>query len=248
MAKKNNFSIDFFIAHRGASALGPENTISSMILAKRYGSKWIEVDVRLSKDSEVIVFHDDNLLRLANTNQLVIEKDYKELASYDVGLWFDKSFKGETIPTLIDVIKFCNENKVNLNIEIKSDQGLAHLISCKVQKIINDYWSFKENMLISSFQLEALEKIVEGKKLKRMLLLDKFEKNDLLESNISQFSYIGLDSKKTDKPTIDFLLKKRKKILIYTVDDLVTAEKLKSWGVTAIFSNFPKDLIKSKKS
>ena len=109
MADLDNFSIDFFIAHRGASAIAPENTIASMILAKRFGSIWVEVDVRLSKDMEVVVFHDENLLRLAKINQLVIEKNYKELKNYDVGLWFDKSFKGPlcfTIPSNVSHVKF----------------------------------------------------------------------------------------------------------------------------------------------
>ena len=243
MADIDNFSIDFFIAHRGASAIAPENTIASMILAKRFGSMWVEVDVRLSKDMEVVVFHDENLLRLAKINQLVIEKNYKELKNYDVGLWFDKSFKGEKIPTLIDIIKFCNENQLNLNIEVKSDEKFANLISYKVQEVIKNFWSYNENILISSFEPKVLAQIFESEKLKKMILLSDFKINDYMDGNLSQFSYIGLDSNKIKKATIKFLLHKRKKILIYTVNDLATARKLKSWGVTAIFTNFPKSLI-----
>ena len=73
-----------------------------------------------------------------------------------------------------------------------------------------------------------------------------FKINDYLKENLSQFSYIGLDSNKIKKATIKFLLHKRKKILIYTVNDLATARKLKSWGVTAIFTNFPKSLASLK--
>ena len=64
MYKNKCFKIDFFIAHRGASAIGPENTIASMNLAKNHGSRWIEVDVRFSKDKKLIIFHDESLQRI----------------------------------------------------------------------------------------------------------------------------------------------------------------------------------------
>ena len=115
------------------------------------------------------------------------------MKNYDVGLWFDKSFKGEKIPTLIDIIKFCNENQLNLNIEVKSDEKFANLISYKVQEVIKNFWSYNKNILISSFEPKVLEKISESEKLKKMILFYDFKINDYLKENLSQFSYIGLD-------------------------------------------------------
>ena len=172
MYKNKFFKIDFFIAHRGASAIGPENTIASMNLAKNHGSRWIEVDVRFSKDKKLIIFHDESLQRIVKLDELIYEKNYKDLKKYDVGSWFNQSFKNEKIPTLIEAIQFCNKFNINLNIEIKPHKDMDFLIGSKVQEIIDKYWVLDNMLLVSSFSDKSLSKINEYNKVKKMILLN----------------------------------------------------------------------------
>ena len=239
----NLFSLDYFISHRGASAIAPENTFAAIRLAKSYGSTWVELDVRFSGDKELIVFHDSNLFRTTGMNSPVLNENYKDLKNYDVGEWFHKSFKGEKIPTLIEVINYCNNNSINLNIEIKTEKGLEFSIGSKVQETVSKLWSSKNNLLISSFDFKPLSKIVETQKVKKMILLEEFSKKKFVKYNLNSFHYFGLDFKKVDKKVITYLLDLRKKVLVYTVNDPLEAKLLKSWGVTSIFTDLPKNLI-----
>jgi len=81
------------IAHRGASGYEPENTLAAFGKAIELKSDMIELDVRLSKDAEVIVFHDMTLARRTKKKGYVSKKTLEQLKAYDIG-------KGERIPTL----------------------------------------------------------------------------------------------------------------------------------------------------
>jgi len=76
------------IAHRGASALAPENTFAAFKKALADGADGLEFDVRLTKDGEVIVFHDATLARLSDRKNLVSSLTLEELRKIDVGSWF----------------------------------------------------------------------------------------------------------------------------------------------------------------
>ncbi|MCX8065424.1 MAG: glycerophosphodiester phosphodiesterase family protein [Candidatus Hydrogenedentes bacterium] len=111
-------SIDV-IAHRGASAYAPENTLSSFRKAVEMGAHWFELDVHLSKDDKLVVIHDNELKRIAGVEGKVTEKNWEELKNLDVGFWFSPKFKGEKIPLLEDALRLA-KNKTGVYIELKS--------------------------------------------------------------------------------------------------------------------------------
>src|ERR1700675_3052236 len=93
------------VAHRGSSGSYPENTRVAIEKAIEAGVEMIEVDCQLSKDGHVVVFHDEGLQRTARAKGYVRGKTLKELKKLDVGAWFKKSFKGERILTLEEVLQ-----------------------------------------------------------------------------------------------------------------------------------------------
>lgn len=111
------------IAHRGASKYTPENTFAAFRKAKELGINWVEFDVMLTADGEVVVIHDETLERTTNGTGAVIAQAYSYLRTLDAGSWFDPSFANEKIPTLREVIKLLNELDMFANIEIKAQSG-----------------------------------------------------------------------------------------------------------------------------
>lgn len=114
------------IAHRGASAYAPENTLAAFRLAAEMGAHWFELDCTLSKDGEVIVIHDDDLERTTDGEGLVADLTLPELKRTDAGSWFDPRFAGERLPTLGEALDFAR-GRIGVYIEIKDsddDSGL----------------------------------------------------------------------------------------------------------------------------
>lgn len=91
------------IAHRGASADAPENTLAAFRLAEAQGADAVEMDVRLSRDRVPVVIHDPTTLRTAGVEGRVAEMALEELKRLDVGRFFSAKFRGERIPTLAEV-------------------------------------------------------------------------------------------------------------------------------------------------
>ena len=113
------------IGHRGAAGMAPENTLVSFDKALADGADFIEIDLRESKDGEILIFHDATLERTTNGEGEVQQWSLKELKNFDAGYWFTPDggktypFRGRktTIPTLEEF--FTTFPKVKATIEIK---------------------------------------------------------------------------------------------------------------------------------
>jgi glycerophosphoryl diester phosphodiesterase len=164
MHKTNSFPL--IIAHRGASALAPENTFAAFRKAILDNAEGIEFDVRLSKDGAVVVFHDATLARLTNRKNLVSGLTAEELREIDVGSWFTRrktnrsnnDFSGETIPTLRELLDFLKDFKGLIYIELKCRESETEKLSKAVCKIISES-PLLPQMIVKSFQLETIPQI-----------------------------------------------------------------------------------------
>jgi len=107
------------IAHRGASHDAPENTLASVNLAWERNAPSVEIDVYLSRDKQVVVYHDKTTKRIGGRDRAVKDQTLAELRQLDVGSWKDPEFKGEQIPTLDDVLETVPAGS-HLFIEIKA--------------------------------------------------------------------------------------------------------------------------------
>jgi glycerophosphoryl diester phosphodiesterase len=111
----------YIVAHRGVSGNAPENTLAAFAQAcETPGISMIELDVRLSKDEQVIVLHDRTLQRTSTGNGAARNYTLAEIKEFDAGSWFDPAFSKERIPTLTEVLGLVNRRRW-INIELKSD-------------------------------------------------------------------------------------------------------------------------------
>ncbi|HEX8638621.1 MAG TPA: glycerophosphodiester phosphodiesterase family protein, partial [Pyrinomonadaceae bacterium] len=134
------------IAHRGASALAPENTLAAFRRAIIDGAEGIEFDVRLSKDGAPVVFHDADLKRVGAKNGLIGDYTSEELGKIDVGSWFnrrkpdkaDEKFSRETVPTLQETLNFLRSFQGLIYVELKCGENEAERLSKTVCETIAD--------------------------------------------------------------------------------------------------------------
>ncbi len=112
--------------HRGAASVAPENTIPAVEMAARLGADRAEIDVMLTGDGRVVVFHDTDMRRLGRDPRRVADMTLQELRGFDVGAWFDPAFAGERVPTLDELLGAMQAwapEGFSLNIELKSLRG-----------------------------------------------------------------------------------------------------------------------------
>lgn len=126
------------IAHRGASAYAPENTLAAFALAAEQGADWFELDCTLAKDGEVVVIHDNDLERTTDrgAKDKVADLTIAELKTLDAGAWKDPKFAGERLPTLAEALDFA-QGRIGVYIEIKNAANDDRLMA-EIMQIAGD--------------------------------------------------------------------------------------------------------------
>lgn len=115
------------IAHRGASAYAPENTLSAIRQAVELGSDVVEVDVRRTRDGALVLVHDADLTRTSDAPRVlsrrapwrIADLTYDELLRLDAGSWFSPAYAGEPIPTLDQALDLLTLSDTGLQLEVK---------------------------------------------------------------------------------------------------------------------------------
>jgi glycerophosphoryl diester phosphodiesterase len=116
------------VAHRGASAYAPENTLAAVRLARTQGADVFEIDVQQTKDRKLVLMHDTTLARTTNVEQVypdrapwkVSDFTLAEIRRLDAGSWFGARYKGERVPTLAQVLKAMSGDRLGMLLEMKS--------------------------------------------------------------------------------------------------------------------------------
>ncbi|NBD27051.1 glycerophosphodiester phosphodiesterase [Paenibacillus glycinis] len=113
-------------AHRGASAYAPENTMAAFERAAACGAELIELDVQLTKDGEIAVFHDLKIDKTTNGHGPLSDYTLAELRELDAGSWFSEAYAGARIPTLAETLAWARD-RIWLSIEMKQPKDLEEV-------------------------------------------------------------------------------------------------------------------------
>jgi glycerophosphoryl diester phosphodiesterase len=156
-----NFPRPLIVAHRGSSANAPENTLDAFRQALKDQADAIELDVQLSRDGRVLVFHDVRLSRTTNGRGKLHDRTFRELRSLHAGYRFLPSWRTQKIPSLEEVLDLVH-GKAGLDIEIKIDRRRKSLDTL-VDKCCEIVRAFRAEryVLLTSFSREALRRIAE---------------------------------------------------------------------------------------
>jgi glycerophosphoryl diester phosphodiesterase len=234
------------ISHRGGGDRAPENTVLAIETGAKYGIPAVEFDVMLSKDKVPMLMHDEELSRL------VIDPKYKsfsfnqltasELKTVNVGQHYDRSLTDVFIPTFEEVLQYCLEHHIFMNIEIKPATGFDLRTGIIVTEMVAEYYDRLADAgiapILSSFSFDALKAAKEvAPHIPRGLLIHE----PLNEAPGWQQQLIDLRAAALHvnhehlTPALVAEIKAlRCGVFCYTVNDLQRAEELLSWGVDCL--------------
>ncbi|WP_391560291.1 glycerophosphodiester phosphodiesterase [Robertmurraya sp.] len=146
------------VAHRGATAYAPENTIAAFDLAVNMKADYIEIDVQRSKDGELVLIHDTTVDRTTDGTGKVGELTFEQLRSLDAGSWKGEQYEGEPIPTFEEILDRYR-GKVGILIELKAPE-LYPGIEKQVAEALKERNLDKpqnEKIIIQSFNFESMK-------------------------------------------------------------------------------------------
>ena len=176
------------IGHRGVRDLAPENTLQSIKKAIELNIKWVEIDVKISKDHIPFLLHDSSLERTTSGNGSPLNYKYSELYKLDAGSWFDKKYKNLYPPTLKEVLNICSQENIGINIELKPNKGFEESNVVAVTELIEKH-KFNCQYFFSSFDWFSVIKI--RKLLPESyvgILIDSFDKKNNITKILNKCS------------------------------------------------------------
>nr|WP_321267563.1 glycerophosphodiester phosphodiesterase family protein [uncultured Sulfurimonas sp.] len=236
-------------AHRGSSALYPENTLIALKQSLNH-CDFIEIDVQLTQDNVAIIFHDETLERTTNVQEVyknrasykVSDFSYDELKKLDYGSWFYcDGKKYQPLLTLLDALEFAKDNNIFLNIEIKDIYNYFDddIVVSTILHEITDSLT-QDLVLISSFRHQYLKLFKEliSEIPTAALVQEKHPDNliDYLRSlKVDAYHFNDI---LVDEETIKELRDAGFFVNIYTVNDKKRRQQLFNMGVNAIFSDY----------
>lgn len=225
------------IAHRGASALFPENTLRAFIAAAELGADMCEFDVRMTRDGEVVVIHDATVNRTTDGRGRVGAMRAAAIGRLDAGVRFGAEFRGERIPTLAEVARALGGRGCGMDVELK-----ARGLEARVCEILRGCGAM-ESAIVSSFVWDQL-KIVAGREpAMRVALLGEKAPAALLEAALAMRAFaIAPRFDIADAALCAAAHRRGLAVYAWTVDDAPTMRRLAAAGVDGIMTNNPQYL------
>jgi glycerophosphoryl diester phosphodiesterase len=229
-------NIDRFIGHRGIGAGPIENTLKSLRQAAEAGCRWVEVDVKLTRDLVPVLRHDEELAAGGGEGR-IRQMSFEQLKNFDAG-------EGERIPSLEEALTLVAELGMGINLEIKPAPGLERETAIEGLKLAGRIWpDHLPRPLVSSFKIESLDAAMEVvPHWPRGLLLDRPLPE--LDSEIKRLklSSLNLWDRMIDGGSVIFYRDQGLPLLVYTVNDPARARWLFEHGIMAVFTDQPQKL------
>ena len=219
------------IGHRGAKGYEPENTLVSFQKAIDLGVDGIELDVHLSNDNELVVIHDEKINRTTNGEGFVTDFSLTELKSFHIN-------EKHTIPTLKEVFDLVNQ-KCFINVELKGNGTAKPIIAVIEEYVLEKNWQFN-HFLVSSFDWNALKEV---RSLNSKIPIGILTHTDL-DLAMAFAKFIKAEA---IHPHFHLLTKENTKqiqengqlVFPWTVNEIEDIQKMKSFNVNGIISDFP---------
>ncbi|HKL46496.1 MAG TPA: glycerophosphodiester phosphodiesterase family protein, partial [Roseovarius sp.] len=221
------------IAHRGAAAVRPENTLAAVEKALEDRADWVEIDVQEIADGTVIVTHDSDFMKQAGVPLKVWEAMPDDLARIDIGSWFDPAYAKARVPTLRDVLEVA-KGRGRVLIELKY-YGHDDRLEERVARIVEET-GMADDVMIMSLKREGVAKM--------RSLRPAWPMGILAARAIGDLTALDADFLAVNTGQISGQLLRRahaagKRVHVWTVDDPRAMSRMISMGVDGLITNKP---------
>ncbi|NOZ62544.1 MAG: glycerophosphodiester phosphodiesterase [Calditrichaeota bacterium] len=235
-------ALPLIIGHRGASYLAPENTLASINLAWQSGVEAVEIDVQMTRDKKIVVFHDADTKRLAGTHKKIADSLYSDLVKLDIGKSKGEKWAGEKIALLSDVLATIPPHG-QIFIEVKGGEKmippLAEIVNAssllpeQVNFLAFDPFvaaslkkTFSTHIVCLNFE-QTIIPLIHTKELLSIILANNLDGVDISVKPPLKSSLI------------EEIHGQGKKIFVWVVDEPAEAKRLAKIGIDGIISNRP---------
>ncbi len=230
------------VAHRGFSAVAPENTLAAIKAAIKAGATGCEFDVYACGSGEIVLMHDKTVKRTTSGDGKVTELSLQQLRKLDAGTWKDKRYAGEKVPLLSEALKLLKDSGCQPVIEIKME-GISRQVIEDVRKagmlrkaaII----AFSANVVREIRSLEPgiecawlCSKTPAGTAAEKATWLKK-------QATACKAKLLDLNHKMLSAELIEELKKRGFGVWTWTVNDKQRMQQLQQWGVDSITTDKP---------
>ncbi|UQZ36818.1 hypothetical protein C2I18_26785 [Paenibacillus sp. PK3_47] len=229
------------LAHRGASAYAPENTLAAFELGRQMGAGGIELDVQLTRDGKLVVIHDHTIDRTSDGTGRVADMTLEELRRYDYSYSFKDKYgtEGSRIPELHEIMQFAMEHNLFINIETKdyaNPYGEVNRLTAELVRASG----YAGHTLISSINHHAMAMLKrEYPEIKTAIaFLESFYRLEAYaescQVDVLHPYYLGVD-----ESFMEQAVRNGWEVNPWTVDDEEEMKRLQQLGVTRIMTNRP---------
>ncbi|GGW18779.1 hydrolase [Streptomyces capoamus] len=254
-ARAREVRVPTVIAHRGASAYAPENTLAAIDKAAELGFSWVENDVQRTKDGQLVVLHDDSLQRTTDVEEVfpgrapwkVWDFTAAEIARLDAGRWFSPAYAGARVPTLEQYMRRVEHNHEKLLLEIKNPELYPGIEQQTLKLLGNEGWLDHRHLgrlIVQSFSADSVRTVHELKPAvttaflgaPTVAQLHRFARfTDLVNPSYRSLSHRYV----TAVHAFDGPHGRPLGMFAWTVDDAPTAREAAGYGVDGLISNRP---------
>lgn len=237
------------IAHRGASGYAPEHTLAAYRTAIRMNADYIEIDLQMTKDGELIAMHDETVNRTTSGRGSIKYLTLEEIKALDAGSWFNdknpmyarEEYTSERVPTLREIFETFGKDTHYL-LEIKSPEHNPGIVE-KLWALMEEF-KLTGQVAIQSFNEQSLRKIREWDKEMKLFQLiwynsHAFISDSSLDEIRSYANGIGANFLEINENYVTKVKNAGLLMYPYTVNYQVNMDKAMQWGVDGIHTNYP---------
>ena len=225
------------VAHRGYSAVAPENTLPAFAAAVRGGATLVEFDVRTTLDDVPVVIHDRTVDRTTSGSGHVWDLSYSEVAALDAGSWFSPAYAGVGVPTLDATLELLAAPGPDLLLEIKRPATLAQV---KTIMAMVDSYGLLDRTIVQSFDPEVVRLAREvAPSVRRGLLRLRFDAETLPLVDELEVAYCNpsIADVLGDPETVAELTSRGVDVLPWTANDMAEWPRLADAGTAGFITD-----------
>jgi glycerophosphoryl diester phosphodiesterase len=225
------------IAHRGLPSEAPENTIESFQLAIDNGANYTKFDTRMTEDGVPVIMHNEMVDETTNGTGYLRNMTYSEVEKLDAGSWFDVSYKGSKVPSLVEVMQLAKDHDLKVIVDIKEISRIEDVKT--IARIIKNY-DYPEHIIMQTYDdsiFDAIHTVLPDATLCYVARDESTFKRAL--NRLKNGGIVSVYYKELLRS--DELLEQAKKqgtqIIAYTVNNVETIRKLRELGINGVFTD-----------